>query len=92
MTPEARRIRAADAQHLLDNKLFKEAFSSVEQYLIDKAHSTDTNDRERTANVVNCMQLLQAVKREIIRVVEDGEVAKIEIEQTEKRKLLRFIR
>ena len=93
MSPEERRIRAADARHLLDNPLFKEAFSGVEGYLLDKAKNTDTNDRERTANVVNCLQLLDAIKREIHRVVEDGEMAKIEIEQVEKRGVLRrFIR
>ena len=95
-TPEQRRIIGAEAQQLLDNKHFQDAFKSVDDYLNEKSLSIDTNKkdgREAAAHIVTAKQLLQAVQREVIRKVEDGEVARVEIEEIERnRRPLRFMR
>lgn len=92
-SPEQRRIIGAEAQQLLDNRHFQEAFKAVEAYLIDNAKSCNPDNKEQTQRVVLAMQILDGIKREIVRKVEDGEVARIEIAELGRRKApLRFVR
>lgn len=93
MDLEQERIRGNDAQSLLNNKLLKEAFDRVGHYIEQKALSLDPNDKEKAVNVIISKQILAGVKREIERVIEDGEMAKVRIEQIEEeRKLFKFRR
>jgi len=93
MTPEARRIRGNDARQLLDNKLLKEAFAAVGAYVDGQAMSCPPDDATRAQRIIISKQLLAAIIREITRVVEDGEVATIQISEIEKaRGLRRFVR
>lgn len=89
LSPQERRIVGVEAQQLLDNKHFRQAWDALQGYLIEKAKACDTNAKGHAENVVISMQLLEALKREFIRKVEDGEMAKIEIEQLEQRGGLR---
>lgn len=92
-SPEQRRTIGHEARQLLDNRHFKEAFEAVETYLVDVAKGCDPDNKEKTQRVVISMQLLEALKREIVRKVEDGEMAQVEIGELErKNKPLRFIR
>jgi tellurite resistance protein len=92
-TPQQRRIIGAEAQQLLDNRHFREAFEAVDAYLVDVAKGCDPDNKEKASRVVISMQLLDAIKREIVRKVEDGEMAKIEMAELEKRnRPLRFVR
>lgn len=93
MSPEEAKFRSQDAKQLLENKLFKEAFSAVESHLDDVALSCDPDNKDKAQRIIISRQLLAAVKREIERVVEDGLIAEVRIAELEKRnKLLRFIR
>lgn len=92
-SPEQRRIVGAEAQQLLDNRHFREAFDAVGEHLVNVAKSCDPDNKEKTQRVVISMQLLEAIKREIVRKVEDGEMAQVEIQELEQRKRpLRFVR
>lgn len=92
-TNESRRIRGNDARHLLDNQLLKEAFAAVGEYVDNQALSCPPDDAARAQRIVISKQLLAAIRREIVRVVEDGEVAEVQISELEKaRGLRRFIR
>lgn len=93
MTPEAKRIRGEDARNLLENKLLKGAFSSVDEYLNNAALSCSPDDKDKAQRIILSKQLLAAIQREIRKVVDDGEIAKIQIAELEQRKgLRRFIR
>lgn len=84
-------FRAEDARQLLENALFKEAFDKVGEYLEMQALNCEPDNKERAQRIVMSKQLLLAIKREIQRVVEDGEIA--EIEALEKRKgIKKFLR
>lgn len=85
-TPEHRRIRGNDARQLLDNQLLKEAFAAVGQYVDDQALSCPPDDAARAQRIVISKQLLAAIKRELVRVIEDGDVAEVQIEEIEKRR------
>lgn len=87
-TFDDRRILGADAKHLLDNKLFKAAFSAVADHLEMQAMTCDPDNKEKAARIVISKQLLAGVKREIVRVIEDGEVAQIQLNELERKKTL----
>lgn len=93
MTLEEERIRGIDAKALLDNRLLKEAFEKVGEHLEAKAMACDPNDEKRAANIITAKQILKGIKREIERVIEDGEVAEIRIDEMEpKKKGFKFLR
>jgi hypothetical protein len=90
-SPEQRRIVANEARQLLDNRHFQEAFAAVHGYLEQKAHACE--NKEQAFSVVIAKQLLRDIRREVIRKMEDGYMAEVEIEALEKRKkLTRFVR
>lgn len=92
-SPEQRRVVGQEAQQLLRNPHFVEAWDAVAGYLDQVALSCDPDNKDKAQRVIISKQLLQAVKQEFIRKVEDGEMAQIEIAELErKNKPLRFIR
>lgn len=93
MTPEQRKFHAADAKALLDNKLLKEAFKQVGDYLDAQALGCDPDNATKAQRIVIAKQILYGIKREIERVVEDGTVAEIQLNEIEqKRGLFNFRR
>lgn len=93
MTPEERRIHGQDARSLLDNSLFKRAFSAVDTYLDQQALACPPDDGVMAQRIILSKQLLAAIRREVERVVQDGEIASVQITELErKRGLSRFMR
>ena len=88
MTPEARTFRATDAKQLLENPLFVEAFDSVANYLQAAALSCDPDNPTKALRIVNSQQLLAAIKREIVRVVNDGAIAQVQISEIDQKRSL----
>ena len=93
MTDEQIKIRGIEAKQLLNNRLFKEAFESVETYLLNQAKSADPDNKDKLQRIVIAMQIHEALKREIERIVDDGVVAEMRIAEVEgRRKLFQFRR
>lgn len=93
MTPEDRTFRATDAKQLLENPLFVEAFAGVENHLSMAALTCDPDNATKAQRIVISQQLLAAVKREIQRIVVDGQVAQVQMNELEnKRKFAMFRR
>lgn len=92
-SPEQRRIIGAEAQQALDNRHWKEAFDAAEGYLLDQAKSCNPDNKEQSQRIVLSMQLLEGIKRELIRKIEDGEMARFELQELERRnRPVRFVR
>lgn len=91
MTPEARKFKATDAQQLLENPLFVDAFAAVANYLNLAALSCDPDSATKAQRIVISQQLLAAVKREITRVVQDGTIAEIQMMELEKKTLMKRV-
>lgn len=90
MTPEDRTIRAADAKHLLENPLFVEAWDAVEKHLHMATMSCEPDNAVKAQRIVISQQLLAAVKREVTRIVQDGQVAEVQMREIEtKRSIFR---
>lgn len=88
-SPENRVFRSNDAEQLLANPLLRDAFKKVDQYIDQVALSCDPDDKNRAQRVILSKQLLASIIRQIERVIEDGEVAKVEIQELKKRSMLR---
>jgi len=86
MTPEARKFRAQDAKQLLENPIFVEAFKAVGDYLQNQAISCNADDKDKTQRIIISQQLLAGLKREITRVVTDGNIAEVQMQEIEKKK------
>lgn len=86
MTPEARVFRATDARQLLENPLLIEAFAGVEKYLQGAALSCEPDNPTKAQRIIISQQLLAAIKREITRVVQDGTVAQVQLNELEQKK------
>jgi hypothetical protein len=92
-SPEERRVIGQEAKQLLANPHFKQAWEAVDGYLNEVALSCDPDNKDKAQRVIVSKQLLAAVKREVVRKIEDGEMAEIEIAELEARKRpLRFVR
>lgn len=92
-SPEQRRTIGQEAKQALENRHWKEAFEAVEGYLTERAKACDPTKPGHAENIVISMQLLEAIKRELVRKIEDGEMAQIEMNEIERRsRPLRFIR
>lgn len=88
-----RRVSANEARQVLDNHHFKEAFAAVADYIEAQAMACDPNQTERAARIILAKQLLEKVRRELVRKMEDGDMAEVQIAEIErKRGLLRFVR
>jgi hypothetical protein len=93
MTPEQRKFMAADAKALLDNKLLKDAFAKVADYIDAQTLGCDPDNATKAQRILISRQILAGIKREIERVVEDGTVAEIQLNEIEhKRKMFNFRR
>ncbi len=89
LNPQQRRIIGEEAKQLLANKHFRDAFDAVESYLHGQAKACDPDNKDKAQRVVIAMQIHEALKREIVRKVEDGEMAQVEIAELDKRSALR---
>ena len=92
MTPEDRIFRATDARQLLENPLFVEAFAAVANHLNMAALSCEPDNATKAQRIIISQQLLAAVKREVTRIVQDGNVAQVQLNEIEKRKSFNVFR
>ena len=88
----ARKYRAADAQQLLDNKLFRDAWDRLHYHLEGQAMACDPDDKDKAARIIISKQLLKGLKREFERMVSDGDVADVQIAELQSRKQTKFYR
>jgi hypothetical protein len=91
-TLASRKFRASDAKALLDNKLFKDAFQKLGDNLEAQALACDPDNKDKAARIIIAKQLLKGIKREIERVIDDGDVADIQLSELERKKQWKFLR
>lgn len=92
MTPEARKFRAQDAKQLLEHPMLKEAFQAIENTLISAALACEPDNKDKAQRIVISQQLLSGIKREITRVIQDGEIAKVQLSEIEAKRQNVFMR
>jgi hypothetical protein len=89
---EARKFRAQDARQLLENPLLIEAFKSLENALLSAAMLCEPDNKDKAQRIIISHQLLAGIKREITRVIQDGEIAKVQLNEIEAKRQNAFMK
>lgn len=83
-------LKAQDAEKVLNNPAWKDAWSSMHKSLDRKILNCDTiENKNQAADIVRCKQLLDELEREFTLLIENGQMAAIEIKDAKKSKVER---
>lgn len=86
MDKKAQTFRAEDAQHLLNNPVWKMIWAGMREHLDTRELSCNVaKEPEIAQDIVRCKQLLHGLEREIQRVIDAGTIAEIRLQELEKR-------
>ena len=85
LSPEERSRRAVSAQQLLENPLLQEAFSAVQDDLINQLRQVKLSDTDGQQRLVMALQMFNSVHRHFWLVVNDGHEANLQIQLRGKR-------
>lgn len=76
-----RQDRAAKAEALLRNELFVEAFEYLDEQFVEAWRTSGVDDEQAREKIFQLMQALGAVKGYFQSVVEDGKMAKAQLDE-----------
>lgn len=86
MTLQDERILGQDAKAILENPVVKQVFKRLEDHVNSKILSCDPDNKEATQRAVITRQILFGIRREFEKLVQDGEVAEIQLNEMEVKK------
>lgn len=66
--------RGIEAEQLLNNALFKQAFEGVRQKLLERLEETAIGDKDTQHELVLCLQTVKQVRRFLENYVRDGQL------------------
>lgn len=72
--------RAQAAQELIHNPLLRESISAIESTLLKQMHQVKLDDVNGHTRLILALQVSQAVNRHLLGLIQDGEVARQEIQ------------
>jgi hypothetical protein len=78
MTLDEEIRRARDADRILNDPLFKSAFSDIESALVDSLRRIPIGDRDGQHEVVLMIQLLNRIKSNFTELIQTGKMADIQ--------------
>ena len=81
---EDERRRGIEAKQLLDNKYFKEAFDATERSILDQMEEVSLRDKDMHTTLIMARKNLHAIKRHILRTIDTGKIADIQLSQPNK--------
>ena len=67
--------RAAEAQQLIENPIFRETIDALEKELDDLSLTIPTTDRDLCADVIMRRQVFESIKMKIIHYIQTGKMA-----------------
>lgn len=73
--------RGADAQFIIGNELYKEAWSAAEEALAQQRRKVALKDTDMHTRLIMAEQVLVSVRRYIEDVVNTGKMAEIQLRQ-----------
>lgn len=82
MTPDQKVKRGNDAQRLLNDELFKEAWATLDAHLMQSWAGTTALDSQVREALYHELRGLRAVRAQLERWMQDGTIAAREIERT----------
>jgi ABC-type thiamine transport system ATPase subunit len=85
LSPEERSRRAVSARQLLDNPLLQEAFSAIQEDLINQLRQVKLSDVDGQQRLVMALQMFNSVQKHFWLVIQDGYDAAQQIQLRGKR-------
>jgi hypothetical protein len=92
MTPEQEIKRGAEAEQVLNNVIYKEAFDKVEEGLIQAILSSALGDEKTHNKIAISLQLLHQIQNALKTVMQSGKMAKIQVNESVSDKVKKFVR
>ena len=89
MTHEERTKRAEHAQRLLEDDYFISAFNDIREKLVSALEDCNIGDHQKQTSISDQIRQLSAVKKMIIMHINDGKIAKHEIDRMNNPKVKR---
>jgi len=89
-TPEEEIRLAREAETLMSNPVFKQAFEGIESSLIEKMRLVAMHDIDTQHELILTLQLLGGLRRQFTDVIQSGKMAQIQKEQSLGQKLRRI--
>lgn len=81
MTPSEEVRRGAEAERILTNQLYQEAFDKVEKGLIDALKVSPLGDDKTHNRIAIALQVLDQIKNVFKTTMETGKMAKIQLSE-----------
>jgi hypothetical protein len=81
-----------DARQVLANRAYKSAFERMADFLEKQALNCDIDNKDKAMRVIVSKQILVGIKRELERLIMDGEVESIKMNELESRRKSLFRR
>lgn len=91
-TPDEEIRAGREAELVLSNPIFRQAFDGIETGLIDKMRQVPMHDVDTQHELILTLQLLGSLKRRFTDAIETGKMAAIQKEQSAVQKLKRLVR
>ena len=91
MNHEERIKRAEHALRLLEDDLFDSAFNDVREKLVICLEDCNIGDHQKQISISDQIRQLSAVKKMLIMHINDGKIAKTEIERMNNPKVKRVV-
>ena len=85
MSTENPEIRARRAKQILEDPLFSEAKTELEQYLFEQWRSTALEDVDRRENIYYVLQGAEHFHQQMHRIIGQGSVCRVEGEKNLKK-------
>lgn len=92
MTPEQEIKRGAEAEQVLNNIIYKEAFDKVEEGLIQAILNSALGDEKTHNKIAISLQLLHQINGALRTVMQTGKMAKIQVNESPIEKVKKFVR
>jgi hypothetical protein len=80
MTPQNEMIRANDAKRILNEPLYQEAFSLVEEGILRAMKGSAMGDESTHNRLVIALQVLEKVRKHLEDVMLTGKMAELQLE------------
>jgi hypothetical protein len=92
MTPEQEIKRGAEAELVLNNPIYIEAFDQVEKGLINAIRASALGDEKTHNKLAISLQLLGQINNALRTVMQSGKMAKIQVNESFPEKVKKFVR
>ena len=83
---------AQEGKRIIDSEPFKKAMSRLDDHLDMQLFSCDPDNKEKAQRVVLAKQIFKGIHREFERLLQEGEVAKIQLDELNAKKVTEFRR